>query len=611
MDYKELGLKIGFEIHQQLDTKTKLFCKCPARLIKGKEPDIVITRIFRAVKGELERIDIAVKFEEFKKREVIYYVWNDVDCLVDIDEEPPHEINKEALKEVLKIAKFLNCYIPEELHVMRKTIIDGSLPSGFQRTMLVGLNGYIEIEGKKIGIGTICLEEDSGKKIGEKDGKIIFALDRLGIPLVEIRTDPDINDPKEARKVAEYLGLILRSFKIKRGIGTIRQDVNVSIRGGNRVEIKGVQDLDLIPKIIELEVIRQLNLLKIREELLKRGLRKEEIEREEIKEITDIFKDTKSKIIRKSIENGGVVFGLRLPKFKGLIGFEIQPNRRLGTEFADIAKKFGLGGIFHSDELPKYGISEEEVEKIRESLNCSREDGFAIICGDKEKCLRAMEIIKERAKQCLDGVPKEVRKVNPDGTTSFLRPLPGAARMYPETDLLPIKTEKYLKEIEKEKIELIFEKIERFEKEFGLKKEILKKLLRMGVEDILEYGAKELRIKPTILSNLILGLKTNIRKDFSEEIEIDSKILKICVESLGKGEITKDMFHVLYYRLYCGENLKDILREIRKIDIGEIEGEIKELLEKLKDKKKVFTEIMKKYKGRIDGKELMELLTSL
>ncbi len=606
INYKEIGLKVGFEIHQQLNTREKLFCSCPTKLSKRKDPDIVIKRTFRSVKGEMEEENIAARFESYKKKEVKYYIWRENSCLVEIDEEPPHKINEEALKEALKIARFLRCYIPEEIHVMRKIIIDGSMPSGFQRTILVGLNGYIEIDGKKIGIGTVCLEEDSGRKVMENT----FALDRLGIPLIEIRTDPDINDPEEAKKVAEYLGLVLRSFNVRRGLGTIRQDVNVSIKGGNRVEIKGVQDLDLIPKIIELEVQRQLRLLEIREELKRRGLRREEIEREEIKDITDIFKETKSKIIRKALEKGGVVIGIRLPKFKGLIGKEIQPNRRLGTEFSDIAKAFGLGGIFHSDELPRYGISEEEVEKVREVLGCEDIDGFVILTGERGKCLRAMEFIKERAKQCLDGVPKEVRKANSDGTTSFLRPLPGSSRMYPETDLLPIKTEKCLKEVEGEKVELIFEKIERISKEYGIGKEVVKKLVRMGLENLIEIG-KELGTRPTILSNLLLGLRTNIRKEFGEEVELDEEILKKCVESLGKGKITKDMFHVLYYRLYKGERIEEVLKEIGKIPLEKIKEEILEILKKTGNKKKAVGEIMKKYKGMVDGKELMEFLDKI
>lgn len=270
MDYKELGFKCGIEIHQQLETH-KLFCNCPSEL-KDDPHDISIKRRLRPVPGEEGEVDIAAKHETEKNLEFTYEGYSDNTCLVELDEEPPHDLNKDALKTVLEICKLLNCNIVDEIQVMRKTVLDGSNTSGFQRTMLVGFNGYLETSYGKVGIDSVCLEEDSARRVGrilqgKKEKSKVYRLDRLGIPLVEIATNPDIKNPAQCKETAEKLGMILRSTgKVKRGIGVIRQDVNVSIAKGSRVEIKGFQDLKNIPKIIKGEIKRQLK-GKVKEEV--------------------------------------------------------------------------------------------------------------------------------------------------------------------------------------------------------------------------------------------------------------------------------------------------------------------------------------------------------
>jgi len=264
-------MKVGLEIHQQLDTH-KLFCECESKLSDNIK--FTVKRYLHPVAGESGKIDIAAAFEKAKQKYYIYEV-TDNSCLVELDEEPPHLLNEEALKIALDIAESLNMQIIPVIQVMRKTVVDGSNTSGFQRTLLLAVNGYVEVEGKKIRIETLCLEEDSARKIKEEKDYVVYRLDRLGIPLVEITTAPDIDNPELAKKVAEKIGLILRlTGKVKRGLGTIRQDLNVSIEGGEKVEIKGVQDLKLIPKIVELEAKRQENLLKWKELVKQRGIEK-------------------------------------------------------------------------------------------------------------------------------------------------------------------------------------------------------------------------------------------------------------------------------------------------------------------------------------------------
>ncbi len=264
-------MKVGLEIHQQLNTH-KLFCDCESKL--SEEVKFTVKRYLHPVAGESGEIDIAAAFEKAKQKYYVYEV-TDNSCLVELDEEPPHLVNEEAIKIALDIAESLNMKVLPIIQVMRKTVVDGSNTSGFQRTMLLAVNGFVEVDGKKIRIETLCLEEDAARKIKEEKDFIVYRLDRLGIPLVEITTAPDIDNPELAKKVAEKIGLILRlTGKVKRGLGTIRQDLNVSIPEGEKVEIKGVQDLKLIPEIVKNEVERQKRLLEWREEAKRRGIEK-------------------------------------------------------------------------------------------------------------------------------------------------------------------------------------------------------------------------------------------------------------------------------------------------------------------------------------------------
>jgi len=268
VDYKKIRLKFGFEIHQQLATQHKLFCGCSTAMME-KNPIMVLTRKQHPVASELGEFDIAAQHEYLRNRTFYYQVFSNESCLVECDEEPPHELNKEALETALQVALLLNCSVPNEIHAMRKTVIDGSNTTSFQRTMVVGLNGFLRHKGKKIEIKHVSLEEDAAAIVKEDESSATFRLNRLGIPLIEVGTNI-ITDctPEEAQDIAYQIGMIVRSTgKAKKGLGTIRQDVNVSVRGGERVEIKGVQELGILAKVISLEVERQLSLPKVAKEV--------------------------------------------------------------------------------------------------------------------------------------------------------------------------------------------------------------------------------------------------------------------------------------------------------------------------------------------------------
>ncbi|RLF06344.1 MAG: Glu-tRNA(Gln) amidotransferase GatDE subunit E, partial [Thermoprotei archaeon] len=472
--YEELGLKVGLELHQQLNTKCKLFCSCPT-ILRDDEPDITFVRFLRPTRSELGTIDEAALLEYEKGKAYVYQAYSDTTCLVEMDEEPPHSLNDEALDIALEIALMLKAQVPDVIQVMRKVVIDGSNTTGFQRTAIIALGTHESIiddpEGP-VHIQTICLEEDAARKISETESEVIFRLDRLGIPLIEVSTAPEIKSPEQAQRVALKLGQLFRILgKVKRGLGTIRQDINISLEKGAKVEIKGVQDLELISKVIELEVQRQLRLLEIKDELEKRGITDVD---SEIVDVTDIFENTKSKIILQGIKKGHRVMSIKLKGFAGLLGRELQPGRRFGTELKDYATVWGgVKGLFHTDEMPAYGISAAEIEELKKRLKCDDQDAVVFIVDEKDKAVKALQAVLRRCKEALRGVPDETRAANPDGTTRYMRPRPGASRMYPETDVRPIiVTEDRLKRLAASLPEMPEQKLKKFIEEYGLSKDL-------------------------------------------------------------------------------------------------------------------------------------------
>ncbi|HIH19564.1 TPA: Glu-tRNA(Gln) amidotransferase subunit GatE [Candidatus Micrarchaeota archaeon] len=431
-------MKCGIEIHQRIFGK-KLFCGCLPRESEGQQ-GAQFSRKQHAVLSELGEIDAASRLEAIRSREFQYSAPRECSCLVEADEEPPHMMNREALHAVLVFCTLLHSKPVDRLHVMRKHVIDGSNTSGFQRTAVASLGGAVETPSGKLEIQSICIEEESAGIIEGRESRAAYDLGRLGIPLVEIATAPDLKSGKEAEQAALAIGTLLRKTGlVQRGIGTIRQDLNVSIPEGARVEIKGVQALDMVEKTIGIEVERQKRVLEISGEA-KRRLGNKEIALVFV-DLTDVFSGTKSQLVSKSIKNGGKVLGMKLDGHSALLGKEIAPNRRFGTELSDYARAAGISGLIHSDEdLAKYGFSDDEIAEAKVALGVGASDAFAMVAGEHRKCQSALSEVTCRANYF--GVPEETRKANPDGTSSYLRPLPGKARLYPETDLPPIEITK-------------------------------------------------------------------------------------------------------------------------------------------------------------------------
>jgi len=404
----DVGVKVGLEIHQQLATNKKLFCNCIP--IDTEEYSIKFQRKLRAAKSELGEYDPAALFEKSKSKSIVYYANPNSSCLVEQDEEPPHELDEDAKRISLIIASALKSEIFSEIYPMRKTVVDGSNTTGFQRTMLISQGGNFEVEGTKIGIQSICLEEDAAKNLGDKGIIRKFGLERLGIPLVEIATEPFEVEPQHIKKIALALGRILRSTKkVKRGLGSIRQDVNVSIKeGGVVIEVKGVQQLDQIEKVVEYEAKRQQGLLEISKELQKRNwIHDKENDR---KEITELFTKCKSKIIQSAIKKQQKILAISFNNLGGMFGYTPYEGIRLGKEIAELVRFFGIGGVFHSDELPNYGVEEIDIKNLKDFLKINEKDAYLILATTEEKIHIVIDQIISRIEFIKNnGIPIDTR----------------------------------------------------------------------------------------------------------------------------------------------------------------------------------------------------------
>jgi Glu-tRNA(Gln) amidotransferase subunit E-like FAD-binding protein len=473
INYQKLKFKSGLEIHQQLDTN-KLFCNCLSVLRKDK-PDFEIERRLHLVAGEGGKVDVATKHESSKNKKFVYQGYDTI-CLVELDEEPPHKINQEALKIAIQIGLLMNMKIIPITQIMRKTVVDGSNTSGFQRTVLIARDGSIETKNGKVGIDYLYLEEDAARIVEKFDNKSVYKLDRLGIPLVEIVTAPDIKTPEQAKEVALKIGDILRNCKVRRGLGTIRQDVNISIRKEKRVEIKGMQNMDIFIDAIKNEIFRQ-------------------------KKLSDEKKPTEM----------------------------------------------------------------------------------------------------------------EVRNVLSDASTEFLRPLPGSARMYPETDLELLKISRNFINESKKTLPKLKKDIEKGLKEDGLNEEMIKLLFKQNKLD--EF--KELSLifkKPNLVGKILLIYPKEIAshkkislKKVQEILNID--VLVFVLESLRDKKIIENQIKEVLERIVQGKSLSKSIK-FEKINFGNLEEKIMKII---KDKpylsdKAYMGLIMKEFRGKIDGKTAIEII---
>ena len=654
------GIKVGLEIHQQLATGKKLFCKCPPL-----EPDsytVSFERQLRSSSGEMGKHDAAALFENTRAKTIQYYANYNSSCLVEQDEEPPHELDSDAKKIALLIASALNSRLYTELHTMRKTVVDGSNTAGFQRTILVSQGGSFSISNgeqkQTIGIQSICLEEDAAKKIDGKDEHNQnnqndnnknnikkYGLERLGVPLVEIATDPfPVSDFNTVKTVALTLGRILRSTRmVTRGLGSIRQDVNVSIADGNGVvvEVKGVQQLDQIANVVKYEAQRQDGLLKISKKLQKCKWSYDSSK--DVIDATDVFGDSESKIIQRAKrQQDNRIIAVAFRGAKGIFGYAPYTDVRLGKEIAQLVKLFGIGGIFHSDELPAYGITSKDVQNVSELLNIDQHncDAFFMFIAPHSKIDAILNQIIHRVQQIAhSGIPADTRYATVDGKTVFQRPRPGAARMYPETDIQTIPITQDEINDAKSKIPKPWdESIRDLQSTYGINlqlaeqlwdsarlelfEEIATKILNMYDESDDKRQNKD-QITPTFAASVFCSTITNLERqnDTNSSLLSDDMIRETFDLLLYKKNITKESIEIIFQKIMTGKSntITDAIKSasIQNIDKEELARTINQIIQDNTDMIKnqgmravnpLMGIAMKNLRGKASGQTINELV---
>ncbi|MCH9041233.1 MAG: Glu-tRNA(Gln) amidotransferase subunit GatE [Nitrosopumilus sp.] len=603
-----VGLKVGLEIHQQLATNKKLFCSC--RSIESDEYYMKFQRKLRAVKSELGEYDPAALFEKSKLKTIMYYSNPESSCLVEQDEEPPHNLDKDAKELVLVIASSLNSKIFSEVYPMRKTVIDGSNTTGFQRTMLFSQGGQIDVDGDKIGVQSICLEEDSAKLLGDKGNVREYSLDRLGIPLVEIALDPVEVDPKKIKKIALSLGRLLRSTKkVTRGIGSIRQDVNISIKdGGGVVEVKGVQQLDQLERIVEFEAKRQHGLVKIAEKLKNsdfKGISKDV----DIFDITKDWSSCKSEIIQKALKDNSIIKAIKIENFSGMFGYSPYEGIRLGKEIGQLVKFYGIGGVFHSDELPNYGINNDDISIVKNILKIKENDAFLIIAAPSSKIDFAIDSIINRIVEAKKGVPAETRLATQTGETVFLRPRPGASRMYPETDIPPILvTSDELENAEKNIPKSWDESLLELQKKHDLNPQLSEQIFDSRYIELFEKIVERTKVNPTFVASILCSSITKLERN-----GLNSKLLKNedivkSFQLLEVGKITKESIEMIFENIMDAKSqtIEEAMKNASIVAVNE--SDLEKIIEEIVEKNQ---EIVKNQKERAVGPLMGIAMTEL
>lgn len=618
IDIEKIGLKVGLEIHQQLATNKKLFCSC--RPVESDEYPIQFSRRLRLAKSELGKYDPAAVFESSKSKIIKYNANPQSSCLVEYDDEPPHALDPDAKSTSLIIASALHSNIFNETYVMRKIVIDGSNTSGFQRTALISQGGYLQVDGEKIGVQAVCLEEDAAKLV--KDGESVreYALDRLGIPLVEIALAPVSGTPAQIKKIALTLGRLLRvTRKVARGIGSIRQDVNVSISGGGIVEVKGVQQLDQLEKVIMYEAHRQHGLQLIAEKISGINF---DISKNDVIDVTEYFAKSKSKIILKSLKDGYSIKSLKVRNFAGMFGYEPYEGIRLGKELGQQVRFFGIGGIFHSDELPNYGIEQGEVDGLRAILKAEKDDGFLIVAGPKEKIEFAVDAVINRIADAKNGVPAETRAATQSGETVFLRPRPGSSRMYPETDIPPIIVSNEELQFAKDNVPKPWdEAILELQKKYGLNAQLAEQMFDSEYLDHFESICADGKNNPNFVASILCSTITNLQRKGLDGTLLKPEHIRRSFEMLSEEKVAKESLEMIYEYIMSGK-VKTVEEFAEKHSQSVSDADLEKVLDEIignnmsaiksqgaHSSGMLMGLAMKSLRGKVSGEKISKLLT--
>ena len=615
---RELGFKCGLEIHQQLNTERKLFCNCPAGY-RNDSPDAEIIRHMRPTLSELGEYDGTALMEFKTKKRVIYQLYRDNMCTYEMDDTPPFVINKNALEIAIKLALMLNCAIVDELHVSRKQYLDGSIPTGFQRTAVVGVGGWVPYKGRKIMLSHVCLEEDACREVLDREHTIIWRTDRLSMPLLEVITEPVLETPREAREVNELIGRLLKvSGLVRRGIGSVRQDVNVSISGGTRVEMKGISKTGYVEKMTEIEAFRQKHLLEIKDELLSRGYAKDSFKPIKM-DVTSSLKDSSSPIISKALDAGKHLGAVKLPGFKGLLKREIQPGRTFADEFSGRVRVIAC-----IDQLPNIAVSDMKIEGVDDSiwdkpgkeLEVSDKDALILTWGPKQDVVTAMNEIVIRANEAFAGVPNETRQHLKDYTTTFERILPGPDRMYPDTDSPPVEIaactiSNYERDLPKRAYD-----IEEDWRKKGVDERLIELAVVSPIRELFDKLIHHDSLKPSkIYMALIAALKTN-----SAVPGFDSELVAQIFNAETQGQISLADIKRLFAEsspAVLKANFENLLYSKRAVTGGLVQKAVEDIaghtdgakFKSQADKINFLTgQVIKQFDSSANGREISELV---
>ncbi len=608
-DYKNIGFKSGLEIHQQLYTEKKLFCRCPAGKY-SKKFDAEILRHMRPTLSELGEYDGTALMEFKTKKDIIYKINRETVCTYEMDDTPPFLINEDALDAGIKCALLFDCKIVDEMHIIRKQYLDGSIPTGFQRTSIYAIDGAIPYKDKKIDIIQMSIEEDSCREISDTGHIRVYNTDRLGMPLIETVTAPQMKTPSEVAEVANVCKKIVQSTGVVRtGSGAAREDVNVSVEGGTRIEIKGVPQISLIPILTYNEAMRQWNLLRLKNELEKRGITEKKFQTE-FDDVTRICKKTKYLPIKSAVSSGLKVKAVLLKGFKDLLNWQTQTDTHFSKEISDrvrvIACLTNLPNIIHSDSKSD-NIASAEWQAIRKFMNADDNDTIVLVWGNEIDSETAVKEIIIRAKEATIGVPSETRQALDDGTNGFERILPGPDRMYPDTDLPPKKIENSRVEKIKKTIPEKFWIREKWYAELNIPADIIEPLSISAFADVFKKAVLELKINPVLAAVTVIQFPKRLKKQGLDISKLTPEIFDEIFVALAKDEIPKDsILYILYDYLKTG---KLIMPE--KIDESEIDepikfaaGELKKVMKyKNNDKTELlFGLVMNKLRKNVNGK---------
>ncbi len=576
--HSDTGLKVGLEVHQQLSTPTKLFCACPT--VKSEELPYSFERRLRPAQSETGRVDPAAVFE-FAKGKANLYLWNpESTCLVEADEEPPHPASREAIDTTLQVSKLLHSSIVDEIHVMRKIVIDGSNTTGFQRTAVIGLGGQVKVGGVKVGVQSVTIEEDAARILGEDGSARRFALDRLGVPLVEVALDPVTGTPEFIGSVALHLGRTLRSTgRVARGLGTIRQDLNISVGGGAVVEVKGVQKLNLVAKVVAYELQRHLALGAVAGRIRKRGLTKLTCT---IENVSEVMKGTGSRVIGKALAEGGTVVCVCSTGLQGLLGWEPSPGVRLGKEIAEVVRANTLGGVIHSDEFSKQGISPEEESALRKRCGAPEGSALVLVAGPAERVDKVAKAVAARLEQAPGGVPGETRAATDSGETVYMRPRPGAQRMYPETDIPQIALTRGRVTAATNSLPDPWETaVRNYEKRYSLSYDLALRLYDSDYGEVFEHLTVELKLSPSVIASLLLELPVRLSREGIPEEAFGERNLTELMKAIDSGKVAKEAAPEILRAIGKGE-AKDVREAITALALeGMQERELASLIDSL------------------------------